>query len=53
MNKTLNKAQIALLNALSTMNSEKDFQDFQDRIDQEMDKLWEEGKWNDEFLQSL
>lgn len=61
MDKMLNKAQLALLNAMSNISSEEDFEDLQDlinkflaeRVDQEMDKLWNEGIWNDDFQKSL
>ncbi|MCC8114699.1 MAG: dephospho-CoA kinase [Bacteroidales bacterium] len=59
--KSLNKAQLVLLKAMRHLNSEEDIHALQDaitrffaeRADQEMEKLWASGEWNEEKLKSL
>ena len=56
-----NEAQLALLNAFSSLTSEKDLlllkqaisEFFAKRADEEMEKLWESGEWNQQTLEDL
>lgn len=56
-----NQAQIELLGAMSAIQSEDELIElkhaisefFARRADAEMDKLWEDGKWNEQTLESL
>lgn len=62
MGKTVfNSAQLELLKAMSALNSEEDLfalkkaisEFFAHRVDTEMDRLWESGKWNEDTLKEL
>ena len=55
------KAQIEVLNAVAHLHSEEEVMQlkqvishfFFERANQEMDKLWESGDWNEETLRNL
>ncbi|MCF0198458.1 MAG: dephospho-CoA kinase [Bacteroidaceae bacterium] len=57
----LNKAQIEVLNALSHLTTAEDVlmlkqaiaEFFAKRADAEMEKLWEQGAWNENTLQDF
>ena len=59
--KIFNEAQLELLNTMAVLNTEEELFElkkalslfFAKRVDDEMDKLWEEGKWNDQTLKDL
>ena len=56
-----NPAQLELLDAMASLQSEEELKAlkhalsefFARRADEEMDKLWEEGAWNEQTLQDL
>lgn len=56
-----NQAQIEMLGALSVIQDEKELmalkhtisEFFARRADEEMEKLWAEGKWNEQTLEDL
>jgi hypothetical protein len=56
-----NQAQIEMLGALSAIHSEADLyalkhaisEFFANRADKEMEKLWENGTWNEQTLKDL
>lgn len=58
---TLTPAQIHVLNMASRIKTEAGLQRLKDQIalfyaklvDEEMDELWDSGKWNNETLQNL
>lgn len=57
----LNQAQQAVLNVISCLQSEQDLEDLKrtlikfmnDRLQREMDKLWESGEMSNEKLQEM
>ena len=57
----LNNVQIELLEAMASLKKEEDLlalkrvlvEFFAKRVDEEMDKLWNSGKWNEQTLQDL
>ena len=57
----LNQAQIEMLGALSAIKSEEDLyalkyvisEFFANRADEEMEKLWNDGTWNEQTLKDL
>ena len=62
MGKTVfNPAQLELLKALEALNSEEDLlalkktisEFFARRVDEEMNRLWESGEWNEDTLKEL
>ena len=62
MSKTIfNQAQLELLETMASLNSEEELQAlksaisefFARRADEEMEKLWQEGKWNEQTLEEL
>lgn len=62
MGKTVfNPAQLELLKALEALNSEEDLfalkkalsEFFARRVDEEMNRLWESGEWNEDTLKGL
>lgn len=62
MSRTIfNPAQLEILEAMATLTSEKELMDlkcaisefFARRADEEMEKLWQEGKWNEQTLEDL
>ena len=62
MGKTVfNPAQLELLKALEALNSEEDLfalkkalsAFFARRVDEEMNRLWESGEWNEDTLKEL
>lgn len=58
---TFNKAQMHVLNLLSHIKSEKALDELKDQlaafyakqVDDEMDKLWESGEWDEKKLEEL
>ncbi len=56
-----NAAQRAVLNVISCLQSEQDLADLKrtlvkfmnERLQREMDKLWDSGEWSEEKLQSM
>ena len=56
-----NEAQLALLNAFANLTSEEELlllkqaisEFFAKRADEEMEKLWESGEWNQQTLDNL
>ena len=54
-------AQQAVLNVISCLHSEQDLADLKrilvkfmnERLQREMDKLWESGEWSEEKLQNM
>ena len=56
-----NPAQQAVLNVISCLQSDQDLADLKrtlvkfmnERLQREMDKLWESGAWSDEKLQAM
>lgn len=56
-----NPAQQAVLNVISCLQSDQDLADLKrtlvkfmnERMQREMDKLWEAGAWSDEKLQAM
>lgn len=56
-----NPAQQAVLNVISCLQSDQDLADLKrtlvkfmnERMQREMDKLWESGAWSDEKLQAM
>jgi len=56
-----NQAQIELLGAMSSIKTDADLaalkhaisEFFARRADEEMEKLWNEGKWNEQTLENL
>lgn len=54
-------AQVEVLNAVAHLHTEEEIRDlrkaishfFLERTNQEMDKLWESGAWNEQTLESL
>lgn len=62
MNRTVfNQAQLELLDAMATINADEDLQAlkhalsefFARRADEELEKLWQEGIWNQHTLGEL
>lgn len=62
MSKTIfNEAQQEMLSAMASLNSEEDLlalkhaisEFFARRADKEMEKLWQEGTWNEQTLKDL
>lgn len=62
MSKTIfNEAQQEMLSAMASLNSEEDLlalkhaisEFFARRADDEMEKLWQEGTWNEQTLKDL
>lgn len=62
VNRTIfNEAQLALLNAFANLKSEEELlllkqaisEFFAKRADEEMEKLWESGEWNQQTLEDL
>lgn len=62
MNRTVfNEAQLELLNIMATIKDESELFDlkhaisefFARRADEEMEKLWQEGAWNEQTLEDL
>ncbi len=59
MNVGLNQAQMDFLRLLSHFTTEEDVKELNDlvckyyaqKIDQEMDRLWDEGKWSQEKIE--
>jgi len=57
----MNQVQIEMLSALSELKTEEDLLSlkrflvafYAQRIDAAMDKLWDEGKWNEQKLHEL
>ena len=55
----LNQAQMDFLRLLAHFTKEEEVKELNDlvceyyarRVDEEMDKLWEEGKWNEEKIE--
>ena len=55
----LNKAQLGIMRLLSHFNSEEQVQELNDlicsyyarKVDDEMDRLWDEGKWSQEKIE--
>ncbi len=56
-----NKAQIEILETMASLKSEEDFialkrvlsEFFARRADEEMEKLWQSGQWNEQTLKDL
>ena len=56
-----NNAQRALLNVVSCLQSEQDLEDLKrtlmkfmnERMQREMDKLWDSGSWSEEKLEAM
>ena len=56
-----NPAQQAVLNVISCLRSEQDLEDLKrtlvkfmnERMQREMDKLWESGAWSNEKMQAM
>ena len=56
-----NNAQRAVLNVVSCLQSEQDLQDLKrtlmkfmnERMQREMDKLWDSGSWSEEKLEAM
>lgn len=56
-----NQAQVELLGAMSALHSDSDLialkqaisEFFARRADEEMEKLWQDGKWNEKTLETL
>ncbi len=56
-----NSAQQAVLNVISCLQSDEDLEDLKktlvrfmnERLQREMDKLWESGEWSNEKLQAM
>lgn len=61
MKTIFNEAQLEMLNAMASINSEEELLDlkralsefFARRADQEMEKLWQSGQWNEQRLKEL
>lgn len=62
MNRTVfNEAQLELLNLMASVRDESELFDlkhaisefFARRADEEMERLWNEGKWNEQTLKDL
>ncbi|MCQ2313234.1 MAG: hypothetical protein MJZ84_07310 [Paludibacteraceae bacterium] len=57
----INAVQMELLNAMSGLNSNEDLLSlkrflvafFAQRVDAQMDALWDSGKWNEQTLKDL
>ena len=57
----LNNAQRAVLNVVSCLQSEQDLEDLKrtlmkfmnERMQREMDKLWDSGSWSEEKLEAM
>ena len=55
----LNQAQLSFLHLLSHFNTEEEVKELNDlvckyyarKVDEEMDRLWEEGKWSQEKIE--